>query len=399
VTVAILALTLAAAAAVFVLSRPLASAWFTLGLHPAVLDRLAASLDDQKRLAALDPAHTPVYRRRFEATATTLKRLRVLAYNRDRVIAHYQAALLVLVVLVLGLGGAAYAWHQARQEGRLGRLQEALASLAAGLPEVRVGERRRDLIGRIAAMVEETSLRMARDRRRLASLENLAAWQEAARRHAHEMRTPLTAARLELTRLRDRVAAEDAEAERLAASTLAELDRLGRFARAFTSFARLPSPRLEERDLARDVAEFAAAFAAAWPNLTLRVAPPMPPTPVDCDPEMLRQVLVNLCDNSSLAGGGTVTFALGRAAGGGAVLEVADEGPGIPAALLGHLFEPYRTTRRIGEGMGLGLAVSRKMLLDQGGDLELAASSAAGATFRLLLPPSRRQGRGGAAGG
>ncbi len=384
-TVAILALTLAAAAAVFVLSRPLASAWFTLGLQPAVVERLAASLDDQKRLAALDPAREPAYHRRFEETATTLKRLRVLAYNRERVIAHYQAALLALVVLALGLGGAAFAWHQARQESRLGRLQEGLARLAAGAPEVRVGERRRDLIGRIAAMVEDASQTMASDRRRLASLENLAAWQEAARRHAHEMRTPLTAARLELTRLRDHVAADGA-AERLAASTLAELDRLGRFAHAFTSFARLPRPRLEERDLARDVAEFAAAFAAAWPQLTLRLASPLPPAPVACDPATLRQVLVNLCDNSALAGGRTVTFSLAPRAGGGAALEVADAGPGVAAALLPHLFEPYRTTRRVGEGMGLGLAISRKLLLDQGGDLELAASSPAGATFRLLLP-------------
>lgn len=411
-TVATLALTaalgLAVALAVALLSRPLASAWLALGSHPEVLDRLAASLDDQKRLAALDPARTPLYRRRFEATQAVVKRLRVLGYTREQLAARWEAALAALVALAVGLGGAGYSWHQARQEARLVRLQGALASLARGEPDVRVGERRRDLIGRIAAMVEESSRRMARDRRRLASLENLAAWQEAARRHAHEMRTPLTAAKLELTRLEDRLAAagpaEGADGEaprRLAASAMAELDRLGRFAQAFTSFARLPAPRIEERDLALDLAEVAAAFAGAWPNLTLRLAEPAAaagtvgapgaagPWRVRCDPEMLRQALVNLCDNSSLAvgarpGGGTVAFSLGRA-GGAVVLDVADDGPGVPAAVRGRLFEPYQTTRRIGEGMGLGLAIARKMLLDQGGDLELAASSGAGATFRLYL--------------
>jgi signal transduction histidine kinase len=135
------------------------------------------------------------------------------------------------------------------------------------------------------------------------------------------------------------------------------------------------------------------------------------------DRDLLRQVLVNLCDNSSQAlaaasggeaaanGGaavrGTVTFTLtpdGRPGRGGATgwrdrtsssvvaLEVADDGPGIPGAVLPRLFEPYATTRRVGEGMGLGLAISRKILLDHGGDLELARTSAAGSVFRLLLP-------------
>ncbi len=51
-----------------------------------------------------------------------------------------------------------------------------------------------------------------------------------------------------------------------------------------------------------------------------------------------------------------------------------------------RLFEPYTTTRGLGEGMGLGLAISLKILLDHGGDLELLDSSAKGTTFALSLP-------------
>ncbi len=230
---------------------------------------------------------------------------------------------------------------------------------------------------------------------------------------------------------------------------LEELDRLGRFTQAFTSFARLPKPRLCGDDLGAFVAEFAATFGSAWPNLILVTAaapaapgpgPPLPAAPgpgpplpaaappaahrgpprLSFDRDLLRQVLVNLCDNSSQAlaatsGGeaaangdaaarGTVTFTLaldgrpGRGAAAGwqvptsspvvalVALEVADDGPGIPAVVLPRLFEPYATTRRVGEGMGLGLAISRKILLDHGGDLELARTSAAGSVFRLLLP-------------
>ena len=88
---------------------------------------------------------------------------------------------------------------------------------------------------------------------------------------------------------------------------------------------------------------------------------------------------------------GTVTLSAGRDAG-RAVIEVADDGPGVPPELRRRLFEPYVTTRPAGEGMGLGLAISRKILLDHGGDLELARSSAAGAAFRLLLPLAKDAG-------
>jgi len=394
----ILGLLAAAALVFFAFERELAGAWFTFGVHPEVTGLLERSLDDQKRLARGDPAHAPLYRQRFDATRALLGRLRILELSRGEIVGRYEALLLGLFAGILTLGSTIYAVRARRQEVRLTRLQGALAELAAGGADVRVGERRRrrDLIGRIAAMVEETSRVIARDRRRLASLENLSAWQEAARRQAHEMRTPLTAARLELSRLReiaaraDSAGAGDAETGRLAESALAEIDRLGRLTQAFTAFARLPEPTLTRRDLGPYLAEYVETFAAAWPSLTLRLVPTAAPYPAAFDPEMVRQVLVNLCDNSALALAlaerpGTVTFSLATS-NGWTCLHVADDGPGVAAAIRPRLFEPYATTRRVGEGMGLGLALSRKILLDHGGDLELAASSAEGAVFRLLFP-------------
>jgi len=70
----------------------------------------------------------------------------------------------------------------------------------------------------------------------------------------------------------------------------------------------------------------------------------------------------------------------------GVALDVEDDGPGVLPEIRGRLFEPYTTSRKIGEGMGLGLAISRKILLDHGGDLELLRTSEAGTVFRLLFP-------------
>jgi signal transduction histidine kinase len=201
----------------------------------------------------------------------------------------------------------------------------------------------------------------------------------------------LTAARLELERLRRGEAASPEEVRQAAASLAEELERLSRFTRQFTSFARLPRPRPAEHDLGGAVAELTAAFARAWPGLTLRFASPPSPLRAVFDREMLRQVLVNLCDNTAHAleesGGrpGKVEFRLMETAD-AAVLEVADDGPGVPPAIRATLFEPYVTTRKVGEGMGLGLAISRKILLDHGGDLELVDTAGPGAVFRLTLP-------------
>ena len=247
-------------------------------------------------------------------------------------------------------------------------------------------------------MIEETSRAMARDRKRLAYLKNLSVWQETARRHAHEMRTPLTAARLELSRLQRLLEGEEQEdARQVAVSVGEELERLGKFTQQFNSFARLPQPRPAVHDLGAVVAEFAETFAGAWPNLQLRCERPAHPLPAALDRDMLRQVLVNLCDNSSLAiksqgagaqgegdNQGTVTLRPGEV-GRSVFLDVADDGPGISPEIRSRVFEPYVTTRQVGEGMGLGLAISKKILLDHGGDLELVKTSEAGTTFRITL--------------
>ena len=369
--------------------------WLSFGSHPEILGALEQSLEDQKDLAALDPESRDQRRRRFDETQTLLQRLTILEHSREQMARRYETVLLVLfgtgVLLTLG-----FMVRRARQEEqRLQRLGTALGDLAAGRTDLRLGESSGDTLGRIARMIEQPSRRMARDRRRLRSLENLSAWQEAARRHAHEMKTPLTGARLELERLKG-LLTEDGSTEDAAAaaqSVRQELDRLGRFTQEFTSFARLPRPSFSPLDLDRMMGEFVQIFDAAWPKLELVYAPSPVPT-VDADQDQLRQVLVNLCDNAALAlesnppeddSPARVTFELGQDSD-QVWLQVADNGPGVPDELRNRIFEPYVTTRGIGKGMGLGLAICRKILLDHGGDLELLDPTGTGAIFRLSLP-------------
>jgi signal transduction histidine kinase len=387
---------LAAAAILWLFDRQIFGPWFRLGVQPEIVSALERSMADQKALARLDPGRREDYHARFEATQELLNHLRILEHNRTAITRRWEILLLAAVLLLLAAVGGLHLLRQSRLQARLERLRLALIALSDGQEDLEIGDRGRDTVGRIAGMIEETSRAMARDRKRLASLKNLSGWQETARRHAHEMRTPLTAARLELARLERLLEARESEdARQVAVSVGEELERLGRFTQQFTSFARIPRPRPQVHDLGKVVEEFVGTFAAAWPNLELRFEAPGHPLPAALDRDMLRQVLVNLCDNSSLAirsigegpgeGRGTVTLRAGES-GRGVHLDVTDDGPGIAPEVRSRMFEPYATTRRVGEGMGLGLAISKKILLDHGGDLELVASSGAGTTFRLTFP-------------
>ena len=382
---------LAAGAILWLFNRQISGTW-RLVLQPEITSALEHSGEDQKVLARLDPRRKAEYRARFEANHKLLQNLHILQSSEKDITRRWEMILLAAVMAVLGAAGGAQLIRQGRLDARIERLRLALVALSAGEEDLEIGDRGRDTLGRIAGMIEETSRAMARDRKRLAYLKNLSVWQETARRHAHEMRTPLTAARLELSRLQRLLEGEEQEdARQVAVSVGEELERLGRFTQQFTSFARLPQPRPAVHDLGAVVEEFVGTFASAWPNLTLRFESSGTPLLAALDRDMLRQVLVNLCDNSSLAirsqgdGRGTVTLRPGEV-GRSVFLDVADDGPGISPEIRSRVFEPYVTTRQVGEGMGLGLAICKKILLDHGGDLEVAGSSGAGTTFRLTFP-------------
>ena len=379
------------------LARELSRAWFLPGLQPELVQALEQSLDDQRELARLKPETADERRRRFDRTQTFVRRLRVLALSREGLARRHAGLLLTGAVAIAALAGGAHAWRQSRRDRRLGALHGALRRLAEGAPDVRVNDRGRDVVGRVARIVEQVSAHYTRDRRRLASLEDLSRWQEAARRHAHEMRTPLAAARLDLDGLRE--AADDVHDEAAQARLQArvghldaDLRRLAEFAGAFAAFGRLPPPQLTVQDLAAFVREYADRFSAAWPELEITASCPANGCPASIDGELLRQVLVNLCENSARSlrdasrDRGRLHIALDAVPRGWRV-DVADDGPGIAPAAQDRLFQPYATFRA--GGTGLGLAISRKVLLDHGGDLEWVPTET-GATFRLLLPGAER---------
>jgi two-component system, NtrC family, nitrogen regulation sensor histidine kinase NtrY len=374
------------------LERQLGSAYSGLGAGPELIAALEQSQTELKQLAALDSEHAAVYKARFASSQELLNHLRIVEHNREAIAWRFQILLLGIAGLTLALAGAAVALGHGRDTARLGRLRGAVERLARGEVDIAVSAPGRDAIGAVAAMVEEASRVVARDRRRLAALQSLESWQEAARRVLHELRTPLTSARLGLDRAGRMLTEKHAdEVPAVLEEVRVDVDRLGELTRQFAGFARLGPPRLERVDMSLLVAEFATGFAQAWPNLHIE-AESKASVLARADKGLLRQVLTNLCENASHALGtrdGTVTL-VARVAGATAIVEVTDNGPGVPEALRERVFEPYVTSADVGEGLGLGLAISRKILLDHGGELELASAGPDGTVFRLTLPAEER---------
>ena len=329
---------IAAAALFWTLLHQISSVWLDVALRPEVREALEQSLEDQKNLRKLDPAHRDEYRRQFEERRTLLNRIEVLRMNRENMLHRFELALV------------------------------AMFAIAALLTAVTLWMR----------------YRRAQERARAEYLDRVTALQETARRHAHEIKGPLTAARLELERLGDlaRGGGSDDELSRAQESVSEELDRLARFTRAFSSFGGLGKPVLRRESLGQMVEEFCSTFANAWPSVALQDGGGDAIVCVDRD--MLRQVLVNLCSNSAGAGAKTVAFGIVKTAA-RVLLDVRDDGSGIPPSLRARVFDPYVTTRKVGEGMGLGLSISRKLMLDHGGDLVLVESSERGTMFRLVF--------------
>lgn len=112
-------------------------------------------------------------------------------------------------------------------------------------------------------------------------------------------------------------------------------------------------------------------------------------TKVRADIAILEQVLYNLLQNAAHAvrvrGQAGCVVVSTRRADKHVVIEIADNGDGIPADLQHRLFEPFFTTKEFGQGTGLGLAVSLGLMRAQQGDLRLARSGSAGSVFELVL--------------
>ncbi|GIL03387.1 MAG: PAS domain-containing sensor histidine kinase [Alphaproteobacteria bacterium] len=233
------------------------------------------------------------------------------------------------------------------------------------------------------------------------------AWSDVARRIAHEIKNPLTPIQLSAERIRRRYGkyiTEDREVfDQCTDTIIRQVGDIGRMVDEFSSFARMPKPVMESRNLAETLGEAVFLQKVALPNIEFVTDFGAEPLTGLYDTRLMSQAFINILKNAAEAidakenkqDKGRI-MVRARRKGGRCLIEVIDNGKGLPKENRQRLLEPYMTTRE--KGTGLGLAIVRKIVEDHGGAIELldspeVARGGQGAMVRIILPLERATAR------
>lgn len=251
--------------------------------------------------------------------------------------------------------------------GELRYLEISVARLSGGGDE-----------GWVVAIEDSTSLVQA---------QKLAAWNEAARRIAHEIKNPLTPIQLSAERIARKFRNGDADTaaaiEEGTKTIVSEVGQLKRMVDEFARFARMPAVHLRHAQLAEILEEAAALYRDVKPGVAVGVAVESD-IELLVDPEQIRRAVGNLLKNAVEATEAGEVRVSARRAPHRVVIEVADPGRGVPDADKEKLFLPYFSTK--GRGTGLGLAIVHRIVNDHDGRISVHDNHPRGTRFEIELP-------------
>jgi two-component system, NtrC family, nitrogen regulation sensor histidine kinase NtrY len=237
----------------------------------------------------------------------------------------------------------------------------------------------------------------------LVSAQRTSAWADVARRIAHEIKNPLTPIQLSAERIRrkfGKVITEDkAIFEQCTDTIVRQVDDIRRMVDEFSRFARMPKPVIEGEDVADTVRQAVFLMRVGHPDIDIDADIKTVPMRAQFDRRLISQALTNIIKNATEAieavppeelGKGRIDVIAARE-NDDIVIDVIDNGIGLPKVSRARLLEPYVTTRE--KGTGLGLAIVGRVLEDHGGKIELNDAAdirpgARGAWMRLRFAVS-----------
>jgi two-component system nitrogen regulation sensor histidine kinase NtrY len=228
--------------------------------------------------------------------------------------------------------------------------------------------------GWVAALEDSTQLVQA---------QKLAAWNEAARRIAHEIKNPLTPIQLSAERIAKKFGQDQPAIEEGCRTIVSEVGQLKRMVDEFARFARMPAVHLRHAQLAEILQQAAGLYRDVKPDVSVSVSVD-PDIELLVDPEQIRRAVGNLLKNAVEATERGEIRVSARRAPHRVVIEVADPGRGVPDADKDKLFLPYFSTK--GRGTGLGLAIVHRIVNDHDGRISVHDNYPKGTRFEIELP-------------
>lgn len=330
----------------------------------------------------------------YQDLGTALEGARRVSQIRSALPEGYRVTFLALISLAALAAAGLGVVFSATVTRRIGALVQTARQVSGGALEARVELKGSDEMAELGSAFNTMLDDLDGSRRQVAYLQRIGAWQDVARRLAHEIKNPLTPIQLAVQQCVSSYKGDDERFARMLRDTgeivEEEIASLRRLVDTFRTLGQLPKVEATPLPLAEVIEELRLD-----PQMAERIElhPPPEPITVRADKLLLKRVLANLVENALHAGdeagkkGPAHPVAIRWSQHGELVtVTVDDHGKGVAAADRERIFEPYVTTKAT--GTGLGLAIAKKIALEHGGDLAVADAPAptGGARFAVTLP-------------
>ncbi len=291
---------------------------------------------------------------------------------------------LLISIIVLLITIALAIWISQRITHPLGELVKGTEEIGKGNLDYHIHQQSRDEVGELVRQFNRMTGELKAYQEKTIYLEKMAAWQEIARRLAHEIKNPLTPIQLTAQEMVDQYQTEDEYANLLKECNQIineEVENLRRLVSEFSEFGRLPELNLQLRDIQSLIHEVQNLYPHRDIQLNMENELPQ----VEFDADRVRRVLINLIENAIEADPNNQPLVIQvRHTNAELEISVKDRGKGIPHEVQNEIFQPYYTSKS--NGMGLGLAITRKMVEEHGGKIRVTSTSGEGSIFTFTLP-------------
>lgn len=269
-------------------------------------------------------------------------------------------------------------------------LSKSLSSLQLGIKHEKIKWSRNDEIGRLVDEYNRMLDELTKSLEKLALSERENAWKEMARQVAHEIKNPLTPMKLSIQYLKksweNRVPDWDTRLKRFIETLSEQIDQLAEIAGEFSDFAKMPEPVMTKVDMKEIILE-SIRFYQNLSEITITYDICNESCTIKADKKQIIRIISNLLNNSIQAisnyKAGVIHIVLNRD-NQNVLLNIEDNGCGIPEDQLSHVFRPYFTTRS--NGTGLGLVIVKGLIKAMEGTIRIESVVGKGTTVYISLP-------------
>jgi len=276
-------------------------------------------------------------------------------------------------------------------------LEEATQRVAQGDFSIRILSRSSDELSNLIQSFNRMVSELEISKKKLLQAEKIAAWQEIAKRLAHEIKNPLTPIKLSAERIQKKFEQSNndnqKELKKVIGSSvtaiISEVENLNKLLKDFSDFAKLPEPRCEKTNLKKLIKEAASLYNNPAADIRIDSKGIDKDTAVYIDAKQFKQVFANLIINAvqAMPHGGTIFIRadlVKKEKTNYCRIQVQDTGAGIDEEIKQAIFDPYFTTKK--GGAGLGLSIVERIVFDHKGNIWFESQKGRGTTFFIDIP-------------